>query len=275
MYVTAYWQGGLGNQIYLVYAVLTYSFRYRRIPIFIDYPASNGHRPVYWNSLFKMIFRIDVDQATTRQWIQLYNEYFSESPYEYTELYGYFQDVRLFQEYKDTIYQLLHIADQKQECKDRLSNLFSSSQPNVAIHFRIGDYRVGTQQNLDRFGTSHPGMPILPESYYKEACTFIQPQSNVLVFCEPENHNEVESICRRVIKGSEFRIIDNLNEIDSLLCMSNCDQLIIANSSFSWWAAYWSNHSNVLCPYKWFEQFTDADRCCDGWNIILYEEDTA
>ena len=33
-YVTAYWQGGLGNQIYIIFAIFTYAFKFNKIPIF-------------------------------------------------------------------------------------------------------------------------------------------------------------------------------------------------------------------------------------------------
>ena len=34
--------------------------------------------------------------------------------------------------------------------------------------------------------------------------------------------------------------------------MSNCDNIIIANSTFSWFGAYFSNSDNIIYPNKWF-----------------------
>jgi hypothetical protein len=37
-----------------------------------------------------------------------------------------------------------------------------------------------------------------------------------------------------------------------MLLMSNCDIIIIANSTFSWFSAYMSRHNNIIYPKKWF-----------------------
>jgi hypothetical protein len=42
--------------------------------------------------------------------------------------------------------------------------------------------------------------------------------------------------------------------------MKQCGHLVIANSSFSWWAAWLSENPEkiVIAPQKWFNEF-DAD----------------
>ena len=53
--------------------------------------------------------------------------------------------------------------------------------------------------------------------------------------------------------------IAKLSDIEELYVMSHCDNLILANSSFSWWAAYLSTKDNkiVVAPVVdfWKEDF--------------------
>jgi len=56
--------------------------------------------------------------------------------------------------------------------------------------------------------------------------------------------------------------------------MSGCKHNIIANSSFSWWAAYLNNnHCKIVCyPEKWFGsdiKNDTSDMFPDDWTSIL------
>ena len=61
-----------------------------------------------------------------------------------------------------------------------------------------------------------------------------------------------------------------------MLLMSSCQDNIIANSTFSWWGAYFNtNNEKIVCyPYKWFGPSANHNICDlfpDSWQKIIYE----
>ena len=68
-----------------------------------------------------------------------------------------------------------------------------------------------------------------------------------------------------------FEIIHCKNEVDELFLMSILDYLIIANSSFSWWAGFFNKNINhIYIPYKWFHEETKSNLILPGWNVVKY-----
>jgi len=63
------------------------------------------------------------------------------------------------------------------------------------------------------------------------------------------------------------------NEIDALNTMASCQEIIIANSSYSWWGSYLANSKKTVSPSDWFgdelkrtKDIKDLYR--KGWEII-------
>ncbi len=277
-YVTAYWQGGLGNQIYIVFAIFTYAFKFNKMPIFFKYNDSEGRRPTYWSSLFKYLTTENVDTYDTYNWLNSKEECMPDVGDKNIRLTGYFQNVNIFNEYTEKINTILKIREQQNEIKTKYEELFTSVYSNslykkiVGIHFRIGDYRKGCEQNIKRFGNNHPGMPILSENYYKTCLDLITEDSYLFLFCEEENESEVNEIMTRINnKKLNYKFVRTNNEVSDLFLMSLCDEIVIANSSYSWWAAFWNNkNSKIYIPYKWFETYTTNEKYIKNSTLIHY-----
>ena len=81
--------------------------------------------------------------------------------------------------------------------------------------------------------------------------------------------DEIEWIQKNFDLGS-IRLVnwnsDNKSFLDMQL-MSLCKHQIIANSTFSWWAAWLNQNPDkiVIMPEKWMNYTENPDIGCEGW----------
>jgi hypothetical protein len=122
------------------------------------------------------------------------------------------------------------------------------------MHFRLGDY-INIQH-------CHPVMTI---NYYSNCLKYLNDlgidlrEYKILYFCE-NNLNDLRHIAEiiQTLKLKypylEFKRQSGLEDYEEMLLMSLCEHNIIANSSFSWWAAFFNdNRDKVVCyPDTWF-----------------------
>lgn len=156
-------------------------------------------------------------------------------------LQGYFQTEKYFKHCEDYIRHLLTFNDSiVEKCKEIFPKLDSET---VSMHLRVGDYAA-----LQQFH------PIMGGNYYFDAMKQFcneehETDKYFLVFSDDINY------ARQLFGEAECLIYmeNNPTEIDMCL-MSMCDHNIIANSSFSWWAAWLNNNPNkrVVAPKNWF-----------------------
>lgn len=121
-----------------------------------------------------------------------------------------------------------------------------TSVSSVSLHVRRGDY-VSNSKTLSTHG-------LLPLEYYDCALNVIASRvksPHVFVFSD-----DIEWVKQNLgITIPHTYIEHNLGVkgFEDLRLMSNCSHHIIANSSFSWWAAWLSAnpHKTVVAPRKW------------------------
>ena len=79
-----------------------------------------------------------------------------------------------------------------------------------------------------------------------------------MYFCEKKDNDTVSTFIQQLqdkFKHIHFvKVSDDIPDWKQLLIMSCCSHNIIANSSFSWWGAYFNaSREKIVCyPKRWF-----------------------
>lgn len=115
---------------------------------------------------------------------------------------------------------------------------------SVSMHIRRGDY---SSNNL---------FCILDQAYYLEAISKVRERvDNPIFYIFSDDIDFV----KKSFQGENFRIVDINQGADSymdLYLMSKCQHNIVANSTFSWWAAYLNANVSkmIIAPKKWYQE---------------------
>lgn len=129
--------------------------------------------------------------------------------------------------------------------------------PYVSLHVRRGDYL-----------NNHYYAQLEADYYQKAMAEF--PGARFLIFCadRQEGSNDVADIqwCKDTFKGEQFEFWIGKSEEDDFNAMAGCEGHIIANSSFSWMAAYVGGGKTVA-PKAWFANGTTIPTPND-WILI-------
>ena len=257
--------GGLGNQLFQIFHLMAYCLRYKHAFKFqYSEVLLTGHkRPTYWNNFLKGLKIFTQKNLPSLQRL-------SERGFHYTNVpdikqdfmfFGYYQSYRYFEDQYEKIIRFIQLEKQQQEMKEKTNLNYDNV---ISLHFRIGDY-INIQQH-------HPLMTI---DYYQNCIKYILDHKystssmsetiQILYFNQKEDDTIVEkhiTTLKEYIKTTysnlKLQFIQSSHDLqdwEQMLQMSLCHHNIIANSTFSWWGAYF-NHAfedKIVCyPKKWF-----------------------
>jgi|688.fasta_scaffold01316_27 hypothetical protein len=251
--------GRAGNQLFQ-YACL-YSVAKRNNYEF-GVPYKNKHENPYFNFVLPEYFK----NLSAKDCSYYMPQYLYEPPcWEYndsvfnvkdnTEIRGYFQSEKYFTDYKEDIKKEFTFKDEIYE--ESLYKRNQISDPLIAIHVRIGDFKLLKGKH-----------PICDEQYYLRALSLLPQDIPYIIFSDTpyEVHHSLKTNSRNK------NLNQNLNEKMDMCLMSMCNYHIIANSTFSWWGAWLSNTNQVIAPAKWFGDELDihkwSDLYCKNWIVI-------
>lgn len=199
---------------------------------------------------------------------------FNNSP-QNSSLYGFFQTEKYFLNVWDELDEDFTFIDEILDpCKEFISGIEGKV---VSVHIRRGDY---LQNSANHFN--------LTNEWFEESVSKF-PNHNVLVFSDDIEWCKNQSIFSddrfMFSETSDGKIVRPDGRWDSLnmdhwydLCLQSlCDDNIISNSTFSWWAAYLNRNPNkvIISPdpkTKWFgpnnAHLNTKDVIPESWVLI-------
>ena len=268
--ITCKLMGGLGNQLFQIFTTISCAIKSNNEFKFLALEKLGGGsstlRYTYWNSLLYKLKPFLIQELPSD--IKVVSEYgfqYNDIPimsYKAKDIMisGYFQSYKYFKDNYRSIYDIIGIENMKQTLLQKLNMSNENLKNTISIHFRIGDYK-----NMEHFH------PIATYEYYENALMHIKSKLGtdekftIMYFCEDINIKEVLTTIHKLQgKFPDFSFIrgdSSLEDWEQLLLMSCCHHNVIANSSFSWWSAYFnSNKDKIVCyPSVWFGSSANLD----------------
>jgi hypothetical protein len=272
--------GGLGNQLFQIFATISYAIKSKNKFAFLALETLGGGtttvRHTFWNTFFSNLKIFLVKDLPELRVIKekgfLYNELpIREMVGKDIIIFGYFQSYMYFESNYTTICRLIGLGKMKDSLLQKLDIKPETLDNVISMHFRIDDYKKIQEYH-----------PLATYEYYERALSYIQHSKKninfeIMYFCEEVDIEDVLiTIDKLAIKFPSYKFVrgeKTLEDWEQLLLMSCCHHNIIANSSFSWWAAYFNFYRDkIVCyPSVWFGQKANNDTrdlCPPEWKKI-------
>ncbi|MEK7950847.1 alpha-1,2-fucosyltransferase [Luteolibacter soli] len=169
---------------------------------------------------------------------------------------GYFQSYKYFVSIEEEL---------RSELLGLLENVVpekSSSSTQVAVHVRRTDF------------LKHAAFQVCDLGYYRQSMERMRdlvPGAHFTIFSDDR------AWCLQNLNGPDIQVASPPDPargpLTDLARMSRANHHIIANSSYSWWAAWLGKKEGqrVLMPDAWFRGDIHApieDKCCPGWELV-------
>jgi hypothetical protein len=250
--------GAIGNQLFqyaTLYAIAKKNNYTVKIPYNVkEYFLVEANRTFfYFKNAFKNILAEELTKEDEKNilhnvsWIKSYfNPNIFNIP-DFSNLEGYFQSYKYFNDIEKDIKDQFIFND------EILKNIYSKYSLNFedfcAIHLRCGDY-IGKENHH----------PIMDKNYYQKAISIINDKKYLIFSDSTDKAKEVFSS----LNGLDIIYIEDNHPFEDLCMMSLCSDNIIANSTFSWWAAWLNKNNNkkIIAPSNWL-----GPAYANTWNI--------
>lgn len=176
-----------------------------------------------------------------------------------TTLLGYFQSPRYFERVADEMAEMMSTVAPSEPEAPILARL--EARPRTTLHVRRGDY-------LDPATRSHHGLAEPP--YFRRAVALLKDLDRWSGGRVYSDSPDVVAEELADIDGLEFvRDASALDEPTTLRAMSAATAFVMSNSSFSWWAAWLlarRSDAPIIAPRPWVASGSAAADLLDpGW----------
>jgi hypothetical protein len=165
-----------------------------------------------------------------------------------TYIEGYFENYNYFVNFSTEIIAMFSNLTLSKNGLIMANKIQQEKSPTVAIHYReYSDTKAGGVKAVKFHGNLGIG-------YYAEAIKIIKEKYNATKFYVFSNKIETAKKLFATINDLEFIEYSPDNIWEDMKLMSLCDHNIIANSTYSYWAAYLNTNENkiVIAPQQLF-----------------------
>lgn len=152
-----------------------------------------------------------------------------------------FQIAYLYAQMKDGLIPDIFVQDPKyfEKHSEEIKKLFGEGigfLPFVGVHVRRTDY-VNNDFYADLASTD----------YYEKAMAMF-PDKKFLIFSDDTE------FCKERFKGDNIQVMEGGTDLEDFNMLASCSDLIIANSSFSFWCAYLCPNpaKKIIAPKDWY-----------------------
>jgi len=265
-------KGGLGNQMFQYACGRAIAHRLRA-NLYLDLSWFEGGNRVYMldafpnircsyaqtkKSLFQKIIALfervttpirSIRETDYSYWPEIENVQSS------VHLEGYWQNENYFSAISSIMKQEFQFPNFSCSEAEDIATKINASSCSVSIHIRRGDYVENPSVNLVH--------GVCSLEYYEKALQIIMDRFNMplKLFLFSDDPNWVKGHFDTQRCPSVFVDVQQHKDtpIHDMHLMSLCQHHIIANSSFSWWAAWLSSNTSkgiVVAPKQWFAEET-------------------
>jgi len=284
--------GGLGNQMFQYACGLSLAHDLDT-ELYLDLSSYNNHKHLGTVRHFELdIFKIIINLATEKELKKFYppsnalhrqfwklarkanptliieEKDFSYRPIEHQRcknlhLIGYWQSYRYFNPVAEKVRKSFSFTSSPNAINAKTLEEIQACE-SVAVHIRRGDYVS------DKSTNQFHGVCSLP--YYTEAIKYMRAHLKEPFFFFFSDDPDWVKHTFEDVKNS--KVIDYNKDVEAyndMRLMAACRHNIIANSSFSWWGAWLSNHQNkiIIAPEQWFAKkdnsYSTNDLLPDHW----------
>jgi hypothetical protein len=244
--ITAKLQGGLGNQMFQIAAAFSLSLE-ADTDCYFDFnncntPNQGFDSKKYSNNLFSKIQNKTINFEEYPQYTEPKFSYEKIPSEKKLCLNGYFQSEKYFLQNKSHILNLFNFDD---KIFDSAELFFKNKlKKNITtIHVRRGDYLEKLHYHS-----------VCPLDFYYSAMKKL-PNNDFIIISD-----DIEW-CKKNMQVENVTFSESNSEIFDLHLMLLSDNIIMSNSTFSWWGSWLNNKKNkvVICPRVWFGEHGPKD----------------
>jgi hypothetical protein len=266
LWVSSKLQCGLGNRLFQLAAAKKVSEAWS-IPLVFAMPYCCPSEHGDFNTIFNLfpsipkIWKAEAEVCIEQEGCFLFSPLPSSNPSQRVLLKGFFQAATYVSDSLVPSWDAISLQDKDSLLKKWCLETKEQRDKTVFLHVRLGDYKV----------LSHHQVPLL--GYYSRAMAGFSEDTRFLVFSDgPEEARQLPVFH---IQGSDRCVfVDEIDEYKSLYLMSLCSGAIVANSTFSWWGAYFARQGKdgfkTYMPSKWMASCAEStDTIYPAWATVV------